>query len=118
MVFILYISYLHLTGFNDKSVREIELALMSFGRGLQEASVALKDCNVEKLVTEIAKLAHDLQTGPGGIVKVVIKELINIFHHHKEITNDFKQFMSYWKQHQLELAGVKAGALTGILLDY
>jgi hypothetical protein len=53
-----------------------------------------------------------------GIIKVIVKELINIFHHKKELSQDFRQFYEYFKNHKYELSGVKAGAITAILLGY
>src|SRR3989338_11543657 len=107
-----------MAGFRDKSIREVELALVSFGKGLIEMAHALKDCNVEKLTQELKKVAEDLQKGYTGVIHVLVSEFINIFHHKKELTQDFRQFFEYFKNHKYELSGVKAGTITAILLDY
>jgi hypothetical protein len=44
-------------------------------------------------------------------------EIINIFTHGKEITEDVKNFLKYWKEQKYELAGVAMGKIAGILLE-
>jgi hypothetical protein len=104
-------------GFRDWSPKLVEQGFVSFGHGIEEIAVAFKDCGVDRLVNDLEKLAAELKTGTTGIIHVIYKEIINIFTHGKEITNDVKNFLKYWQAKQYELAGVQAGKIVAILLE-
>ena len=52
-----------------------------------------------------------------GIVKVVVSELVNIFHNEKNLTTDFKNAIQYWKAKNFDLCGVMVGKIVGILIE-
>ncbi|KAG2381677.1 hypothetical protein C9374_006061 [Naegleria lovaniensis] len=104
-------------GFKRINVKLIETGLREFGAGVKELAVALKGCNVNGIVEKIESLAAQLQSGPLGIVKVIVHELINIFHNEKDITNEFKKAIQYWKDKKYELCGVQVGKIVGVLLE-
>lgn len=104
-------------GFKRINVKLIETGLREFGAGVKELAVALKGCNVNGIIEKIESLAAQLQSGPLGIVKVVVHELINIFHNEKDITNEFKKAIQYWKDKKYELCGVQVGKIVGVLLE-
>ncbi|KAL9652607.1 hypothetical protein ABK040_015570 [Willaertia magna] len=103
-------------GIKSISVKQVERGLQEFGAGVQEIAVALRDCNVTEIVREIETIAQELQSGASGIVKVIAHEVVNIFHHEKDIVSDFKKAIEYWKQRKFELCGVQVGKIVGILL--
>jgi len=129
-------------GFQHKSIATIEKAIQEFGAGVEEIAVALKDCNATQLMEEIAKLAKDLKSGKAGYVfdvfdvlltwflfefwicekhsfiKIIYKEVINIFAHGRELTTDFKNAIKYFKERKFQLAGYQVGRIVGILLEY
>ena len=99
------------------SPKLIETGLKEFGAGVQEVAIALKACNVNEIVARIEEIAKELQSGPGGIVKVIVHEIVNIFHNGRDIASEFKKAISFWKLQKWELCGVQVGKIVGILLE-
>jgi len=104
-------------GIARKSVSLLELAFQQFGVALQDTAAALKDCNVEGAVADLEKLGELLASGEGGIIEVVIKELVGFWTRRREVTTDIKALMTAWKQGAYGPAGVAVGKLVGILLQ-
>jgi hypothetical protein len=103
-------------GFKRNSVYAITAGLIDLGFGIKELIDDAKACDIKEIIDDVLKIAHELSSGVGGIIEVVIKETINIFSHHREITNDFKNLILFWEQQKYELAGVQLGKLVGLLL--
>eukprot|EP01112_Ceratiomyxa_fruticulosa_P014237 TRINITY_DN4060_c0_g1_i2.p1 TRINITY_DN4060_c0_g1~~TRINITY_DN4060_c0_g1_i2.p1 ORF type:complete len:182 (+),score=43.15 TRINITY_DN4060_c0_g1_i2:184-729(+) len=103
-------------GFKSWSVSDIEQGLIAFGAGVQEVSIVLEVCNVTGIVDDIKAIAEELQSGTSGLVKVIIKEGINIFHNEKNLSKDFKTAVSAWKAGDYKSSGQATGNIIGILL--
>lgn len=95
----------------------IETGLREFGAGVQEVAIAMKDCNVNGIIAKVEEIAKELQSGPTGIVKVIVHEIVNIFHNGRDIAKEFKNAIAYFKAQKYELAGVQVGKIVGILLE-
>eukprot|EP00698_Gefionella_okellyi_P016753 TRINITY_DN4811_c0_g1_i1.p1 TRINITY_DN4811_c0_g1~~TRINITY_DN4811_c0_g1_i1.p1 ORF type:complete len:210 (-),score=53.88 TRINITY_DN4811_c0_g1_i1:107-736(-) len=104
-------------GFTHASISYIEQGLREFGNGTQEIAQALKDCGVGTLADEIENIAKQLQEGPLGLVKVLIKEAVDIWHNRHNLTAEFKGFISSMREKDYRTAGINAGEIIGILLE-
>jgi len=58
-----------------------------------------------------------LSQGIGGIVEVLVKEVINIFSHGQDLTQDFKNAINFWKVGDYYHSGFYVGEIVGILLQ-
>ena len=103
-------------GIHRKSVSAITAGIIDLGFGIKELGEDIKACDIKEIIDDIMNIAHQLSSGPSGIVEVIVKEVVNIFHHGKDITNDFKNLISFWEQQKYELAGVQLGKIVGILI--
>uniref|UniRef100_A0A7S1KRU6 Uncharacterized protein n=1 Tax=Percolomonas cosmopolitus TaxID=63605 RepID=A0A7S1KRU6_9EUKA len=103
-------------GFQHISVSHVQKGIQELSQGINEVNIVLKDCNATELVREIEELVVDIQQG--HVLKIIIKEAVNIFHHSKELTSDFKSAIQFWEQRNFNLCGVSVGKLVGILLNY
>ncbi|KAL0482197.1 hypothetical protein AKO1_013314 [Acrasis kona] len=88
-----------------------------FAVGLAEVQQALAACGEKKLIEDIRDITYDLQSGSGHVVKVIVKELVNIFVHKGEVVSDFQKFASSWNAKQWTAAGVHAGKITVMLIE-
>jgi len=105
-------------GFKHISIARIQKGIQELSHGINEVNLVLRDCNATELVREIEELVHDLSSGTAGILHIIVKEAINIFHHGRELTSDFKSAIQFWQQRNWNLCGVNVGKIVGILLNY
>jgi hypothetical protein len=105
-------------GFRQKSVGLITAGIIDLGFGIQEIGKDLKTCDIGEILEDIEKIAKELSSGVTGIIEVIVKEAVNIFSHHKDITNDIKNAYSFWGQGKYQLAGVQVGKLLGFLIQH
>ena len=50
----------------------------------------LNACDMGEIAADIAAIAKEIMSGPSGILDVILKEVINIFHNGHDLTADFK----------------------------
>ena len=103
-------------GFKSKSVGLITAGIIDLGFGIEEIGKDIKACDVQDIIADIEKIAKELSSGAVGIIEVIIKETVNIFSHHKEITGDIKNAFTFWEEQKYQLAGVQVGKLLGFLI--
>ncbi|KAL0490403.1 hypothetical protein AKO1_003206 [Acrasis kona] len=89
--------------------------IVNFGKGLNSLALDLKKCGAARLVDDIKRLANEVKTG--GVLKVIVKEAVNIWHHKTEVTKFFLNFIKYYGTAQYTFAGVELGQLVFLLLE-
>jgi len=104
-------------GFDDLDVSEIEQGLIEMAKGLVEVSIAFEQCGLETLAAEIAALAAEIAKGPEGVVEIIVKEIVNIFYHGKDLTADFNGAISSWESGDYHKSGFFVGEIVAILLE-
>eukprot|EP01132_Coremiostelium_polycephalum_P005135 gene5135-6395_t len=104
-------------GFKKKSISNVQQGLVDIGLGLQEIPQVLTLCKVEQFVAEIESLAKELSSGTAGIIEVILKEALNIFHNRVDLTTDFKTAISAWKSGDYTTSGKNVGEIVGVLLS-
>jgi len=114
-----FVTAFHLidTGFQKKSVSLVGQGIEDFGLALQEVPVAFQTCGVEKFIQEIQSLAKELSSGTSGIIELVLKEALNIFHNRQDLTGEFKSAIADWKSGSYFGCGQNVGEIVGILLS-
>ncbi|KAF2071730.1 hypothetical protein CYY_006954 [Polysphondylium violaceum] len=103
-------------GFQKKSVALVGQGIEDFGLALQEVPVAFQTCGVEKFVQEIESLAKQLSSGTDGIIEIILKEALNIFHNRVDLSGEFKAAIADWKSGSFFGCGQNVGEIVGILL--
>jgi len=98
-------------------IPDVEKGLRYFGNGLKEVALVLKVCNATRLAEDIADIAMELSQGIKGVVEIIAKEILNIFHHGADITSDFKAAIASWEKRDYFKSGFYTGKIVGILLD-
>ena len=105
-------------GFASKNIATLYKGFEELGDGIKEFGLAFKECGEDfaELAADIERIAEQLQK-PYGIVEVIIKEAITIWHHRHDFTADVKNFISSWKSGNFKQAGFDLGVIVGILLE-
>ncbi|KAL0487137.1 hypothetical protein AKO1_001028 [Acrasis kona] len=106
------------SGFSSKSAGDIGRGIASLGHGAIHVALSYKDCGAEGFVKSIEKIGKDMAGGPLGLLKVVVKEAINIFSNRKDLTNEFKGLTSKWRGGDYYGSGVEAGRIVATLMKY
>ncbi|KYQ90304.1 hypothetical protein DLAC_08906 [Tieghemostelium lacteum] len=103
-------------GMDAKSAHDILDGMKDFGKALVEVPIIYEECGVTKFVSEIKSLASKLEEGDAGVIEVIIKELVNIFHHSHDLTDYFKDAIADEKKGSYTSFGINVGKIVGILL--
>eukprot|EP01113_Clastostelium_recurvatum_P017121 TRINITY_DN2002_c0_g1_i2.p1 TRINITY_DN2002_c0_g1~~TRINITY_DN2002_c0_g1_i2.p1 ORF type:complete len:194 (+),score=47.88 TRINITY_DN2002_c0_g1_i2:64-645(+) len=103
-------------GFKLRTMRDLEEGFKNVGAGIVEVVEAYKACHVGQFVDEIEDVAKKLSSGTDGIVEFIIEEIINVFHHDHDITQDTKDAISSFKEKNYKAGGVAIGKIFQILL--
>ncbi|KAL0488186.1 hypothetical protein AKO1_015391 [Acrasis kona] len=102
-------------GFHTLSPSLVREGITHLGAGIESVTKDLKDCGVDRLVKDILALTAEIKQG--GILKVLIKEVISIFHHRKDVTTEIKTFIKAYGDKDYKVAGVQVGKLVAGLLE-
>eukprot|EP00003_Mantamonas_plastica_P010501 TRINITY_DN1994_c0_g2_i2.p1 TRINITY_DN1994_c0_g2~~TRINITY_DN1994_c0_g2_i2.p1 ORF type:complete len:180 (-),score=70.90 TRINITY_DN1994_c0_g2_i2:100-639(-) len=103
-------------GIRHLDVKRVEKGITELGQGVQDIADAAKDCGFGEIAQDIEAIAKELQE-PGGILKVIVEEVVKIFGHEQEVTQDFKGAIAAWKGKQYTPAGLYVGKIVGILIE-
>eukprot|EP01113_Clastostelium_recurvatum_P017120 TRINITY_DN2002_c0_g1_i1.p1 TRINITY_DN2002_c0_g1~~TRINITY_DN2002_c0_g1_i1.p1 ORF type:complete len:192 (+),score=46.55 TRINITY_DN2002_c0_g1_i1:64-639(+) len=103
-------------GFKLRAMKDLEEGFKNVGAGIVEVVEAYKACHVGQFVDEIEDVAKKLSSGTDGIVEFIIEEIINVFHHDHDITQDTKDAISSFKGKNYKAGGVAIGKIFQILL--
>ncbi|EFA76994.1 hypothetical protein PPL_09746 [Heterostelium album PN500] len=103
-------------GFSKKSVHDVADGLKDFGGALIVIPEIYEECGISKFVSEIKTLASRLKSGEAGVIDVVLRELINIFHNRHDLTSYFKDAIADEKKGSYTDCGINVGKIIGVLL--
>ncbi|EGG18144.1 hypothetical protein DFA_06811 [Cavenderia fasciculata] len=103
-------------GLSHKSVSAIGQGFKTLGNNLKEIPKILEECEVKVLVKEIKGIAQKLESGTAGVIQLLVKEAINIFHNRVDLTADFKRAIAAEKRHDFKSFGLESGKIVGVLL--
>eukprot|EP00940_MAST-03C_sp_MAST-3C-sp2_P001795 g1795.t1 len=107
------------TGINGRLIHAIAKGFELLGDLLKDIGEAIVAC--VKDAVAFAKQMKDLGAALSGnvwsIIKVVIDELVHIFHERKEISADCKTTVTSWRGGDFESSGKAVGDIVGIILD-
>ncbi|EGG16146.1 hypothetical protein DFA_09171 [Cavenderia fasciculata] len=103
-------------GFSEKSAHTLGAGFKVMGEALLEVPILWQECDISGFISEIKGLASKLEEGAGGVLDVIIKEAINIFHHGHDLTSDFHGAIADEKSHNWSGFGVNVGKIVGVLL--
>jgi hypothetical protein len=104
-------------GINQLSRTLIERGLVEWAAGVLSMAKLLQQCGFVELAQDIYNIATEIMSGPAGIFKLVINEIVDIFYHGRSLINDFKLMISSFKAGDYYHAGVATGEILGILLQ-
>ena len=112
------VDFIH-QGINGRVIQAIAKGFELLGELLKDIGEAIVAC--VKDAVEFANKMKDLGAALSGnvwsIIKVVIDELVHIFHERKEISDDSKNCVTAWKGGDFETSGKAVGDIVGIIID-
>jgi len=103
-------------GFSNKSVILLEHGLSNLGLGIFDLAMAYKDCGLFEISTDITLISKKL-TSWAGFIKVIVTEVINIYHHGQEITAVVTGMLDAFTLRKYFEAGAFMGRFIGILIS-
>lgn len=106
------------SGINHKTLPAIVKAFELLGGLLKDFGSAITDCvkSAEHMADQITALAKALSGDVFSIIKVVIDDVVHIFHERSEITDDCKSTATHWRAGDFQGAGKAVGDIVGIIL--
>jgi len=106
------------SGINHKTLPAIVKAFELIGGLLKDFGTAITDCvkSAAHMADQITALATALSGDVFSIIKVVIDDLVHIFHERSEITDDCKSTATHWRAGDFQGAGKAVGDIVGIIL--
>ncbi|EFA76764.1 hypothetical protein PPL_09515 [Heterostelium album PN500] len=96
-------------GFDHLSASDVEQGIELVGEGLAQIPQILSLCGVTEFIGDIVNVAKELSSGTGGIIEVILKEALNIFHNREDITEDWKNMVNDWKSGDYQSSGQNLG---------
>ncbi|KAM9992249.1 hypothetical protein ACTFIY_009689 [Dictyostelium cf. discoideum] len=103
------------SGLKHKSLGDAKSGLRDFGIGLVDLVKTYQRCGVGKFISEISAISKEV-TNETGILKLIIHEVIDIFHNSHSLTSDFKSAISDCGRGDYTGCGVASGKIVGILM--
>lgn len=103
-------------GFNDRSMKELYAGFKVLPQLAQEIALGLQQCGLISFAQRITNVVKEFESGPEGVIKIIIGEVISIFHNHNEITGDIRSGIAAYKSGDYTSAGVSFGEVVEILL--
>lgn len=106
------------TGINGRVIPAIAKGFELLGDLLKDVSKAITACvkDAEAFAKKMSDLASALSGNVFSIIKVVIDELVHIWHDRAEITTDSRQVVTAWRGGDYEASGKGVGDIVGIIL--
>jgi len=106
-------------GFNKTSADSIAQAFKFVSVILKDFGTVITDCakDAATLAEKMKSLATALSGNPEAIVKILVTDVIHVWHDRKEITDDCKNVVSDWRAQDYEGSGMAVGLITGELLN-
>jgi len=107
------------SGFKHVTPASIFKAFELIGETLKDFGKAIGDCakDASALAAKVAELASALSGNAAAIIKVVVEDLMHVWHERKEITDDCKTTVADWRAGDFKGAGKAVGDIAGILID-
>ncbi|GAM21232.1 hypothetical protein SAMD00019534_044070, partial [Acytostelium subglobosum LB1] len=103
-------------GFDHLSARDFTKGMELVGNGLAEIPPVFDECGITQFLADIISVSKELSSGAEGVIEVVVKETLNIFHHGDDISEDWKNMVKEWKKENYNQSGVSLGLLVGIIM--
>jgi len=107
------------TGINGRLVHAIAKGFELLGDLLKDIGEAIVACvkDAVAFANKMKDLGKALAGNVWDIIKVVIDELVHIFHERKEISADCKTTVTSWRGGDYESSGKAVGDIVGIILE-
>lgn len=106
------------SGINHKTLPAIIKAFELIGDMLKDFGAAITECVKDGAImgAKIIKLSKILSGNVLSIIKIIIDDVVHIFHEKKEITDDCKSTVTHWRAGDYQGAGNAVGNIVGIIL--
>ena len=106
------------SGINHKTVSAVVKAFELIGSLLEDVAKAVAACvkDAKNLVTKFKDLASALSGNIWSIIKVVVDDMVHIYHDRKELTADAKTTVTAWRGKDYKSSGHAVGDIVGIIL--
>jgi len=96
-------------------VHQVEQGLQNWALGLNEMAFALRDCGINKLSDDIERIALELASGVGGILRFLAEEILNVIDN--DVYGLFRDAIKAYEQERYTDSGKYTGQIVGILLN-
>lgn len=105
-------------GFNHKAPASIAKAFELLGHMIKDFGSAITVCvkDATELAAKIENLAAELSGNVGGIIKVIVQDVVHIYHEREELTDDCKAVASDWHAGDFKGSGNAVGKIVGVML--
>ncbi|GAM20317.1 hypothetical protein SAMD00019534_034920, partial [Acytostelium subglobosum LB1] len=104
-------------GFDHLSASDFTKGMSLVGDGLAEIPAVFGSCGITQFIADILTVSKELSTGVPGVIDVIVKETLNILHHGKDISADWKGMVKDWHSGNYGSSGQYLGLVVGILLN-
>ena len=106
------------SGINHKTLPAIVKAFELIGGILKDFGAAIVECvrDGDIIGNKIIKLAGILSGNVLSIIKIIIEDMVHIFHERKEITDECKSTVTHWRAGDYKGSGTAVGDIVGIIL--
>jgi len=101
-------------GFKSLNPSEVASGLKDIGKGIGETALVLKVCGAPQLAEDIANIGRQIEEGK--LLLVILKEVLDILHNEKVLTQDFKNASKAWHEKDYLTSGKYIGEIVAILL--
>ena len=106
------------SGINHKKLPVIIKAFELIGDMLKDFGIAIIECVKDGVIigTKITNLAKILNGNVLSIIKIIIDDIVHIFHDRNEITDECKSTVTHWRAGDYKGAGTAVGEIVGIII--
>jgi len=106
------------SGINHKTLSAIVRAFELIGEMLKDFGAAIFECVKDGAVfgAKIMHLSELLKGNVLNIIKIVIEDIVHIFHERKEITDECKSTVTHWRAGDFKGSGSAVGDIVGIII--
>jgi len=105
-------------GFNHKAPASIAKAFELIGGMIKDFGNAITVCvkDAAELAAKIKNLAAILSGNVGDIIKIIVQDVVHIYHERRELTDDCKAVVSDWHAGDFKGSGKAVGDIVGVIL--